>query len=324
MKLQSIPLNDLVASSQPRPLITADVDKLAASIKEIGLIQPITVKPTFVLHGTMVPGWQIVAGHHRVAACRALGWTHIDALVIGDMSHLEAELIEIDENLCRSELTAMQRGKCVKRRQQIRDAMNPVERTVKADAKPVEQAVNSGTTCPTIQARGRGRPTEFAAETAAITGESKRDVNRHLLRANTLGDDNADRIIGTSLDKGVELDALIKLPEPVREVLIARAVAGEQVTARAAMPPAAPATPPGESTIATVCASLKKALRGVLEDAGCLSFAELSEKIDQEQAHASDDDIQALSESIDRLTLWSQALCERIPLHRLVALSTVD
>ena len=53
------------------------------------------------------------------------------------------------------------------------------------------------------------RPQEkaFAAETAAITGESKRDVNRHLARAEALGDD-LDKVTGTSLDKGVELDAL--------------------------------------------------------------------------------------------------------------------
>ena len=335
MKLQSIQLRSLVSSGQPRPLITADVDKLAASIKEIGLIQPITVKTTFVLHGTMVPGWQIIAGHHRVAACRALGWTDIEALVVEDMSHLQAELIEIDENLCRSELTAMQRGKCVKRRQQIRDAMNPAPRQSQpqlgGDALGVSEGVMTaaeelereqvGQVVPPVAKHGHAQTKSFAAETAAITGESKRDVNRHLLRANTLGNDNADRIIGTSLDKGVELDALIKLPEPVREVLIARAVAGELVTARAAMPPPAPTTRQGESTIAAVCASLKRALRGVLEDTGCLTLEELSGLIDAEQASASDDDIEALSEAVDRLEAWSHGLYGGIQLSSLIQMA---
>ena len=62
----------------------------------------------------------------------------------------------------------------------------------------------------------------FAAETAAITGESKRSINQHLARAEALGDD-IDRLVGTSLDKGVEADALIKLPESERKELIERA-----------------------------------------------------------------------------------------------------
>ena len=56
---------------------------------------------------------------------------------------------------------------------------------------------NSGTTCSTIPERGAGRPPEFAASTAAITGESKQSINRHLARAEALGDD-LERTVGTS------------------------------------------------------------------------------------------------------------------------------
>ena len=53
---------------------------------------------------------------------------------------------------------------------------------------------------------GGARPQEkaFAASTAAITGEDKRTINRHIARADALGDD-VERITGTSLDSGVEL-----------------------------------------------------------------------------------------------------------------------
>ena len=111
MNLQRINLSNLVSSEHPRPLVTQEVDKLAASIKEIGLIQPITVISKTIMRGLPEPGWKIVAGHHRVAACRALGWTEIDALVIDDVSYLQSELIEIDENLCRAELSKSQRTK---------------------------------------------------------------------------------------------------------------------------------------------------------------------------------------------------------------------
>ena len=50
-------------------------------------------------------------------------------------------------------------------------------------------------------------------------------------RAEALGED-LDEIAGTSLDKGVELDALKELPQEERKELIQRAKAGEQVSAR--------------------------------------------------------------------------------------------
>jgi hypothetical protein len=44
--------------------------------------------------------------------------------------------------------------------------------------------------------------------------------------------DELDAVTGTSLDKGVELDALAKLPKDERKGLIDRAKAGERVSAR--------------------------------------------------------------------------------------------
>ena len=219
MNLQKITLKNVVASNQPRPLVTAEVDKLAASIKEVGLIQPITVREAVVIHGTAEQGWQIIAGHHRVAACRALGWADIDALVIDDVSHLQSELIEIDENLCRAELTASQRTGYTKRRKQIWEALHPEEQ-VRQVVAPVDVAKH-----------GHAQEKSFAASTAEITGESLRGIQRHIARADALGDD-VERITGTSLDSGVEMDALAKLPELERAEIIDRAVAGEQVSAR--------------------------------------------------------------------------------------------
>ena len=80
---------------------------------------------------------------------------------------------------------------------------------------------------------------------------TKQAINQHLARAEALGDD-LPRVTGTSLDKGVELDALAKLPEADRAELIERAQAGEKVSARDATPaaptpkpvPAAPALTP--------------------------------------------------------------------------------
>jgi ParB-like chromosome segregation protein Spo0J len=226
MNLTKITLRNVIASGQPRPLVTAEVDKLAASIKEVGLIQPITVRETVVLHGTAEKGWQIIAGHHRVAACRALGWTEIDAIVIDDASHLQSELMEIDENLCRAELTAPQRAGYTKRRKQIWEALHP--ETEVAHVAPPQFSGQLGGARPQTQG--------FASSTAEITGESKATINRHIARADSLGDDALAKVENTSLSSGVELDALAKMPAPERAELIERAAAGEHVSARSPAP----------------------------------------------------------------------------------------
>lgn len=60
---------------------------------------------------------------------------------------------------------------------------------------------------------------------------TKQAINQHLARAEALGDD-LQAVAGTSLDKGVELDALKEMPAPERKEIIARARAGEKVSAR--------------------------------------------------------------------------------------------
>lgn len=89
----------------------------------------------------------------------------------------EAELAAIDENLVRAELTPAQRTEATTRRRElwerVRQAGNPVGQVV-----PLE--IGYGKPPP--------RPREFAAETAELTGESKRDVNRHLSRGEALKD----------------------------------------------------------------------------------------------------------------------------------------
>lgn len=263
MDIERIPLRTLKASGQPRPLITEAVDKLAASIREVGLIQPISVRCVPVMDGGVaVDGYQIVAGHHRVAAARALGWTEIDAIIVDAGEHLQAELIEIDENLCRAELTASQRAQAIKRRKQIWEALHP--QTVSAQLEPKPQG---------------GRPTEFASETAKVSGEAKSSINRHLARAEAIGDD-LERVTGTSLDKGVELDALAKLPEPERKDLIDRAEAGENVSARPAQ--SKPAAPLHERLCETINESVGRIL-GVVQADSIAEFAETVNRMPEHQ-----------------------------------------
>jgi len=70
------------------------IEELAASIDEVGLINPITVTPEGVL----------VAGERRLEACRMLGWTSIPVHVMEPESKARAHVIELEENVKREAL----------------------------------------------------------------------------------------------------------------------------------------------------------------------------------------------------------------------------
>lgn len=76
------------------------------------------------------------------------------------------------------------------------------------------------TNCTTSLSDGRKKGPQhnkqFAAEIAKVANSSKVDINRKLRRTDAIGSSDLKKISGTSLDKGVEMDALIKMKEPDR------------------------------------------------------------------------------------------------------------
>ena len=70
--------------------------ELASSIRQHGLLQPITVRET-------AGGYEIVMGERRYRACRMLGWTHIDAFIL-PATREESALLALIENLQRENL----------------------------------------------------------------------------------------------------------------------------------------------------------------------------------------------------------------------------
>src|SRR5581483_8265514 len=69
-----------------------NIAALANSIKELGLLNPITVTPDLTL----------IAGHRRLAAVKELGWMDIPAHMV-DLKNLVRG--EHDENTCRKDFT---------------------------------------------------------------------------------------------------------------------------------------------------------------------------------------------------------------------------
>lgn len=215
---QDIPLKLIRPSRVARTVAPGQVLALRESIAQIGLLQPISVRP-------VTGGYEIVAGGHRFEAAKGLEWSTIPAFVRSD-DDLHAELALIDENLIRNELSPAERALAIARRKKIYEALHPD--TAHGGARRSSRQV--GDLKPVSPKAER-----FTKATADATGASERAIQREAQRGEALPAEVLTKVAGTALDTGEQLDALAKLaPERAAE-LVDRAAAGDKVNAVAAV-----------------------------------------------------------------------------------------
>lgn len=206
----AVPLNRIRVGERKRKP-SRDVSGLAASMSQLGLLQPIHVTDDY----------RLIAGYHRLAAAKLLGWDAIDAQVFTG-SALDAELIQIDENLQRVDLTVAERSEHLARRKAIYEAQHPETRNPNVKGGP-----------------GRGKKTSadsasvsFAADTAAKTGRGRRTIEEEVSIGERLTTAVMDAAKDSSIAdcKGALVD-LAALPAETQESLVAK-IADEKLTAK--------------------------------------------------------------------------------------------
>lgn len=112
-----IPLEQITPNPwQPRRVFSEDeLEKLAISINEVGLIQPILIRTVSIRdssteeRGVSIrdtsPGYQIIAGERRYKAHQKLGQPAIKAIVL-EATDAEMAALALAENIDRTDLTA--------------------------------------------------------------------------------------------------------------------------------------------------------------------------------------------------------------------------
>lgn len=101
-----LPLADIVVQRDDRQRKVIEVESLKGSILRNGLINPIVVeRKTNVL----------VAGERRLTAMLQLGWTETHVRYAEDLSPIELQIIEAEENLKRSDLDWMDECKAIQK-----------------------------------------------------------------------------------------------------------------------------------------------------------------------------------------------------------------
>jgi hypothetical protein len=238
-EVRSIGVDDIEVADRLRALDQGQVATLAASMAEIGLRTPISVR---ILHSMVIAGEKVlevpvlVAGAHRLAAAKMLAargddeWQRIDCLVVPD-NDADTLLWEIDENLCRAELSPVQ----------------VAEHAVRRKAAYLERHPETAAAFHGNQHTGNvvSDNLSFTKDTAAKTGLSRRTIERGVRRGERIAPDVRHDVVGTKLDTGVSLDRLAELThEEQRKVVEA---GGFPPPPPAPLPSAAEVVKPSES-----------------------------------------------------------------------------
>jgi ParB family chromosome partitioning protein len=209
---RDISIKKVVVGDNRRPL--RDVTDLAASIAEVGLLSPIIVTPDM----------KLVAGLHRLTACVKLGWSKIPAFVL-DLDGLRGQLVEIDENLMRAELTELDRALGLKKRKEIYLALHP-------ETRPVTERGGPG--------RGKRRPNltavlPFADAAAHRLGVSARTIRRSVQIADGLDPVAATMLLTTPLANSRTDLVRIARMEPTLQGEVAHLLANGTATIKNAL-----------------------------------------------------------------------------------------
>lgn len=169
MQTQSIRVDVIETGERHRALSDDAVQRLASSMREIGLRQPISIRiaDDVLVDGLPCDGVPVlVAGAHRLAAAKLLGWEKIDCIEIED-DPIASELWEIAENLHRCDLTKEQRDQHIRRYAALLE-----QRKLQSPQDAVIESKRDD---------GRGhRPKGVARQIAEATGLSDDTVRRAL------------------------------------------------------------------------------------------------------------------------------------------------
>ena len=206
MNIIAIPLDRIDLGDRLRAVDEEYAQLIAASMQEDGQRTPVEVRAA---EGG--GKFRLIAGGHRFRAAEIAGLTELQAVVL-KVSDLDAQRLEIEENLCRHELTELDRSTFLARWKEVYEALNEAAKHGKGRSKATSRQVGD------LSDRRIERFTAVASERLRL---SERVIQRATNRYRKIAPDVRARISGTWLSaNGAELDLLAKMrPDVQRKVV---------------------------------------------------------------------------------------------------------
>jgi ParB family chromosome partitioning protein len=213
--IELIPVDQIHVVDRLRSVNPDHAALIAESFRANGQMTPIEVRRQLG-DGKLF----LVAGAHRLEAAKLAEMDQIAAIVI-DAGQDEARLREIDENLCRRDLTELDRAAFLAARKAVWIRLYP--ETALPGRKKLKTSLSS---IPT-----------FAKDVAERLGLSPRSVDRAIRRNDDLGDDVKGMLAHSRwANNGAVLDGLVKLQQAAwpagMQLKVAEALTREENPAR--------------------------------------------------------------------------------------------
>ena len=207
-----VKISDIKVNPGRRGVLDNDVEELALSILDVGLLNPITLTGDYTL----------IAGLHRLEAVKLLGWTEVEC-IITDLEGLSAELAELDENFARANLSPLEMGDLLKRRKDIYEELYPETKAGTAQAIGMNKAKGNNVNC-NLQSTRKS----FIEDTAGVTGSHPSTIARHIKVASELSPEAKEILRGAKKPvSSSTLKKISKLPPPQQEEVSSLLVSGE-------------------------------------------------------------------------------------------------
>lgn len=107
-KVFSLPIHQITPNPhQPRKIFSPeDLQELADSIFQLGVLQPLSVRP-------VEQGWELIAGERRLRAARLAGLTHVPCILV-ETQREQSSLLALVENLQRRDLDFLEEAQALK------------------------------------------------------------------------------------------------------------------------------------------------------------------------------------------------------------------
>ena len=125
MEIVNIKISDIQVQHRLWSIDESTVDNLIESIKVIGLKTPISIRKDE--YGQYI----LIAGGHRLEACKKIGFTDIPCIV-EDVTEDFATIHEIDENIMRRTITGPERSYQLAKRKEAYERAFNIELSSKA------------------------------------------------------------------------------------------------------------------------------------------------------------------------------------------------
>ncbi|MEN6337077.1 MAG: DNA modification methylase, partial [Phycisphaerales bacterium] len=198
-------IEEIVIPDNARGHDDDSVAEMAQSLQELGQLAPILITPVGLRDGAL-----------RLAAAKLLGWDEIDVKLI-DLGDLRNELAGIDANLIRVELSDLDRGWALLRRQEIYELLYP---ETKYGTPERMRKVRRGEAVSSYQPC-------FTSDAAAKMGCEPRTVQKWVQTAKGLADVRDLLRKSSSPLKQGDLEKLSRCPEDEKRQIAVKLASGE-------------------------------------------------------------------------------------------------